>query len=142
MSGAFPGTGLSRYDALSEALRWAMRRREFIALVGGVAAWPLAARAQQPAMALVGLLSSAQLDDRQIGAIRQGLKEAGYIEGRNIAIKYRSADGQFDRLPALAAELVADPVALIIAVAPAGCSGRQNCNRSHSDRFHDGHRPG
>jgi ABC-type uncharacterized transport system substrate-binding protein len=58
------------------------------------------------------------------GLPRQGLKEAGYIEGRNIAIKHRSADGQFDRLPALAAELVADPVALIIAVAPpAGGSG-------------------
>ena len=69
-----------------------MRRREFIALVGGVAAWPLAVRAQQSAMALIGLLSSAQLDDLQIDAIRRGLKHAGYIEGRNVAIKYRSAD--------------------------------------------------
>src|SRR2546430_3583943 len=69
-------------------------------------------------MALVGLLSSAQLDDRQIGAIRQGLKDAGYIEGRNVAIKYRSADARFDRLPALAADLVADPVAAIVALAP------------------------
>ena len=68
-------------------------RREFITLLGGTAAvWPLAARAQQPVIALVGLLSSAQLDDRQIAAIRQGLKDAGYIEGRNVAIKYRSAD--------------------------------------------------
>lgn len=96
-----------------------MRRREFIALVGGVAAWPLAVRAQQPAMALIGLLSSAQLDDRQIDAIRRGLKQAGYIEGRNVAIKYRSADSRFDRLPALAADLVADPVTAIIALAPA-----------------------
>jgi len=96
-----------------------MRRREFIALVGGVAAWPLAVRAQQPAMALIGLLSSAQLDDRQIDAIRRGLKLAGYIEGRNVAIKYRSADSRFDRLPALAADLVADPVTAIIALAPA-----------------------
>jgi ABC-type uncharacterized transport system substrate-binding protein len=95
-----------------------MRRREFIALVGGVAAWPLAVRAQQPAMALIGLLSSAQLDDRQIDAIRRGLKHAGYIEGRNVAIKYRSADSHFDRLPALAADLVADPVTAIIALAP------------------------
>jgi putative ABC transport system substrate-binding protein len=95
-----------------------MRRRELIALVGGVAAWPLAVRAQQPAMALVGLLSSAQLDDRQIDAIRRGLKHAGYIEGRNVAIKYRSADSRFDRLPALAADLIADPVTAIIALAP------------------------
>ena len=96
-----------------------MKRREFIALLAGAAAaWPLGARAQQPVMALVGLLSSAQLDDRQIGAIRQGLKDAGYIEGRNVAIKYRSADARFDRLPALAADLVADPVVAIIALAP------------------------
>src|SRR5262245_61742521 len=68
-------------------------------------------------MALVGLLRS-NADNRQIDAIRQGLKGAGYIEGRNLAIKYRSADGRFDRLPALAAELVADPVAVIVALSP------------------------
>ena len=96
-----------------------MRRRDFITLLGsGAAAWPLAARGQQPAMALVGLLSGTQRDDREIDAIRQGLKDAGYIEGRNLAIKYRSADGHFGRLPALAADLVADPVAAIIALAP------------------------
>jgi len=95
-----------------------IRRREVIALVSGAAAWPLAARAQQQAMALVGLLSGSQLDNRQIGAVGQGLKETGYIEGRSVAIKYRSADGRFDHLPALAAELVADPAAVIIAVAP------------------------
>jgi putative tryptophan/tyrosine transport system substrate-binding protein len=96
----------------------ALRRRNFITLLGSaVAAWPLAARAQQPSMALIGLLSSTA-DDRQIDAIRQGLKGAGYIEGRNLAIKYRSADGRFDRLPALAAELVADPVAVIVALSP------------------------
>jgi putative ABC transport system substrate-binding protein len=92
-----------------------VKRREFMTLLGGAAAWPLAARAQ-PTMAFIGLLSGAQLDDRQFRAIRQGLKEAGYIEGRNIAIKYLSADGRFERLPALAAELVADPVAAIVAV--------------------------
>src|SRR6516164_8404991 len=95
------------------------RRRGFITLLGGAAvAWPLAARAQQSTMALVGLLSGAQRDDREISAVRQGLKDAGYVEGRNLAIKYRSADGRFDRLPALAADLVADPVAAIIALAP------------------------
>src|SRR5262249_17689082 len=93
-------------------------RREFIALLGGAAAWPVPSRAQQSTVALVGLLTSSRQDDRWLGALRQGLKEAGYIEGRNIAIKHRSADGHFDRLPALAADLVADPVALIIAIAP------------------------
>jgi ABC-type uncharacterized transport system substrate-binding protein len=95
-----------------------MKRRDFITLLGAAAAWPLAARAQQPALAWVGLLSGVQLDDRQLGAIRQGLEEMGYIEGRNLAIKYRSADGRFDRLSALAGELVSDPVGAIIASAP------------------------
>ena len=93
------------------------RRREFITLLGGAAAWPLTSGAQQP-MALVGLLSGAQQDDRQLGAVRQGLKDIGYIEGRNVAIKYLSANGRFDRLPALAAELVADPATVIVALAP------------------------
>ena len=97
-----------------------MKRREFISLLGGAAAtWPLAARAQQAGVPLVGLLLSTQLDDRQLGAIRRGLRDAGYIEGRNVAIKYRSGDGRFDRLPALAAELVADAPAAIVALAPA-----------------------
>jgi putative tryptophan/tyrosine transport system substrate-binding protein len=96
-----------------------VRRREFITLLGGAAAaWPLAASAQQPGVALVGLLSSIHYDDREISAIRQGLKEAGYVEGRNVAIKDRSAGGRFDRLPGLAAELVADPVAVIVALSP------------------------
>jgi putative ABC transport system substrate-binding protein len=95
-----------------------MKRREFITLLGGAAAWPLAVHAQQQGMALVGSLSGTQLDDRQLEAVRQGLKEAGYIEGRNIAIKYRSADGHFDRLPALAAALVVDVPAVILTFAP------------------------
>jgi putative tryptophan/tyrosine transport system substrate-binding protein len=96
-------------------------RRKLLATLGGVAvaAWPLAARAQQPGVPLVGLLLSTQIDDRLVGAIRQGLKDAGYVEGRNVAIKYRSGDGRFDRLPALAAELVADAPAAIVALAPA-----------------------
>jgi putative ABC transport system substrate-binding protein len=93
-------------------------RRAFITLLGGAAAWPLAAREQQQTVALVGLLTASGQDDRWLGALRQGLKETGYIEGRNLAIKHRSADGHFDRVPALAAELVADPAALIIAIAP------------------------
>jgi len=96
-----------------------MRRRDFIALLGSsLAGVPLAARAQQAAMAFIGLLSGAQLDDRQFRAIREGLKETGYIEGRNIAVKYLSADGRFEQLPALAAELVADAPGVIVAIAP------------------------
>jgi putative tryptophan/tyrosine transport system substrate-binding protein len=73
----------------------------------------LAARAQQRA-----LLEGSRLEDRQLDAVRQGLKEAGYVEGRNVAIKYRSADGRFDRLPALAATLVVDPVAVLVTLGP------------------------
>ena len=94
-----------------------LHRRDFISLLGGAsAAWPLAARAQQPGVALIGLLAGAQLDDRMLSAIRQGLKDASYVEGRNVEIKYRTADGRFNRLPGLAAELVADPVAVIVAL--------------------------
>ena len=104
-----------------------MRRRDLIILLGGAAAtWPLTARAQQPVMALVGLLSAFQLDDRLISAVREGLKDAGYVEGRNVAIKYRSADGRFDRLPAMAVDLVSDPAAVIIALAPSAVVAAKN----------------
>ncbi len=76
-----------------------MNRRDLIGLLGSTAAaWPLAAHAQQPTMALVGLLTGNQLDDRWLSAVGQRLKEVGYIEGRNAAIKYRSAGGRFDYL--------------------------------------------
>jgi putative ABC transport system substrate-binding protein len=108
-----------------------VKRREFITLIGGAAAtWPLAARAQQPAMALVGLLTGNQLDDRWLSAVGQGLKEVGYIEGRNAAIKYRSAGGRFDRLPALATELVADPVAVIVTLTPAAALAAKAATRT------------
>ena len=95
-----------------------MRRRTFIALLGGAAAWPVAARAQQTAMPVVGFLGgpSAAPYERYIAAVHQGLKEAGFIEQRNVAMEYRWADGQYDRLPALAAELASRRVAVIIPI--------------------------
>src|SRR6516165_4918606 len=92
-----------------------MKRREFIAIVGSAAAWPLATRAQQPATPVIGFLISSSLEGygRDVDAFRAGLGEAGFIEGRNMAIEYLIADNHYDRLPSMAADFVRRQVTLI-----------------------------
>jgi len=94
-----------------------VQRREFIAALGSAAAWPLVALAQQQAMPVIGFLDSSSADEYApfVAAFRRGLNEAGFVEGRNVAIEYRWAGGGYDRLPAIAAELVRAPVAALVA---------------------------
>ena len=109
-----------------------MRRREFLTIVGAALAGPVAAQAQKMAVPIAGFLCSGSVDSdaERIAFVQQGLKEAGYADGQNLKIEYRWADGQYDRLPALAAELAALPIAVIVGVGttPAVMAAKQATN--------------
>jgi putative ABC transport system substrate-binding protein len=110
-----------------------IRRREFIAALGGAAAWPLAAHAQKASMPVVGFLGLLPQRANPVATFREGLAAAGFVEGRTVAIEYRWANNQYERLPALAAELLQRQVAVIVAID----SGPQSLRRRQPPRqFH------
>jgi len=113
-----------------------MRRRAFISLLGGAAAWPVVAHAQQAALPVIGFLSA--LSEQQawhlVVAFRRGLNEVGFTEGHNVALEFRWADGQYERLPAMAADLVRCPVTLILAQSPPAALAAKATTTTISDR--------
>src|SRR5262245_26545049 len=117
-----------------------MRRRDFIKSIGSVAAWPLAARAQQPAMPMIGVLSGSSPDasKRPMAAFRRALADGGFVEGQSVTVDYRWVDGHFDLLPAIAAEVVRRPVALIVAFSPAAALAAGAATTTIPIVFHTG----